>query len=421
MFKNFHFAGISHSSSPIEIREKLALSESESEILFSRVQEVLDFEDLLILSTCNRTEFYYTSEEDRIEDILSLLCIEKNIAKGDVKEHFSELHGKEAVEHLFSVSLGLDAKVLGDLQIPNQVKRAYQLSADKDGSGPFMHRLMHSIFYANKRVVQETEFRDGAASTSYASVDLVRHFARNFKDPRVLVLGLGEIGKDVVDNMKNLDYDITISSRNFQKTVSKAEECGFKYLTLEDALAQVQDYEVIVSSLNVDSVIVTPDQFPKNVISHKLIIDLSVPRSISPDIENIPGIALYNIDQIEEKTSSILEKRQRSIPEVKAIRNESIEDLKDWAQEMEVSPTIKKLKQALENIRKDEVARFVRKHDAPDEELIDKLTKNIIQKVIKLPVIQLKAACKRGEADSLVDVLIDLFDLEKDAVDSQKS
>jgi glutamyl-tRNA reductase len=141
---------------------------------------------------------------------------------------------------------------------------------------------------------------------------------------------------------------------------------------------------------------------------------------MDPEIDTIDGIILYNVDQIEEQTSGIIERRRAAITEVELILDETIEEFKNWSLEMEVSPTIKKLKKALEEIRKEEIARYVGKITEVEQDLIDKVTKSIVQKVIKLPVLQLKAACKRGEAETLVEVLNDLFNLEKDELTPKK-
>ena len=158
---------------------------------------------------------------------------------------------------------------------------------------------------------------------------------------------------------------------------------------------------------------------PRQLLSQKLFIDLAVPRSMDSDLDAIDGIILYNIDQIEEQTSGIIERRRGAIKEGEQILDETIEELKNWSLEMEVSPIIKKLKKAIEEIRKEEISRFMGKITEVEQELMDKVTKRIVQKVIKLPVLQLKAACKRGEAETLVEVLNDLFNLEKDELISK--
>ena len=419
MYESLKVVGLSHDSSPIAIRESVAFSENESRNFLDRMREILGVEEALILSTCNRTEIYYTSDLDLFNAILNLLKIEKGIDHG-IDSYFWNKENLPALRHLFRVALGLEAKVLGDIQISNQVKKAYQCSADQHLSGPFFHRLMHTIFYANKRVVQETVFRDGAASVSYACVGLVQQFIQNFSDPKILVLGLGEIGRDVADNMEEMNASITLSNRNALTTQTLAKQYGYEVLPFEELLKNIAKFDVIISSVQVPKPIIMKDHIHEQLLSQKLFVDLAVPRSMDSELDTIDGIILYNVDQIEEQTSGIIERRRAAITEVELILDETIGELKNWSLEMEVSPTIKKLKKALEEIRKEEIARYVGKITEVEQDLIDKVTKRIVQKVIKLPVLQLKAACKRGEAETLVELLNDLFNLEKDELTPKK-
>ncbi len=137
-------------------------------------------------------------------------------------------------------------------------------------------------------------------------------------------------------------------------------------------------------------------------------------------VEQIPGVLVYNIDHIRNRADEALNQRLAAIPQVEAIVTQAVAEFGDWSKEMVVSPTINKLKNALEQIRRDEIARHLKHLTADESEKIDKITRGIMQKIIKLPVFQLKAACKRGEAETLIDVLNDLFDLEKQSVVEQK-
>jgi glutamyl-tRNA reductase len=192
---------------------------------------------------------------------------------------------------------------------------------------------------------------------------------------------------------------------------------GFE--TANEALKNISDFDVVISSLAVSNPVIKSFNYPDKLIVQKLLIDLSVPRSIDFEVENVPGILLYNIDQIEQKTSSIQENRKKAIPKVRAIMEEAIGDFSNWTQDMEVSPTIKKLKNARDDNRKAELKRYLNKVSEKEWKLLDKASKNIIQKVIKMPVLELKAACKRGDSEKLVEVLNELFDLEKSKVDSK--
>ncbi len=415
MVNSFKSLGISYKDSPLKIREQLALDESLTKKLLVFIRDFTKATDVLVLSTCNRTEIYYNHHDDLTDDMLKGLCLIRGVEYQEVVSYFrSYTKAEEAVERLFSVSLGLESQVVGDLQIINQVKNAYQWSADEDMAGPFLHRLMHTIFFTNKRVVQETPFRDGAASVSYATKELVEEIVTDIADPKILILGLGEIGYDVCKNLADSSFDVTITNRTLSKAEAIASECGFKVVPFDTAVEQMDKVNVVISSIAMDTPFITKETVAGlDMHSFKFFIDLSVPRSVELAVEEVHGALVYNIDNIQNKASEALDKRIAAIPDVKGIINEAMADFQDWSREMIVSPTIKKLKGALEEIRKEELARYLKDASEEEAEMAEKVTRSMMQKVMKLPVLQLKAACKRGEAETLIDVLNDLFDLEK--------
>lgn len=410
----FKTTGLSFKSTPIEVREKLALDEAQAKRLMQFLNENTNASDLMVLSTCNRTEIYYSHTSDLNNEIATGLSLIKGIDKAEIISYLScRTDNREAIEHLVNVSMGLDAQVVGDIQIANQVKKAYQWSADENVAGPFLHRLMHSIFYANKRVVQETSFRDGAASVSYATKELIEDITAEIVQPKILILGLGEIGQDVCRNLVGSNKDVVIANRTREKAIMLGKECEFKTIEFAQALETIGEYDVIVSSVAFKEPIITKNMIAKlELLTYKFFIDLSVPRSIETSIEDINGALLYNIDNIQSKASEALNKRIAAIPDVQAIIAETLDDLENWSKEMVVSPTIKKLKSALETIRQEEIQRHLKGIDSNEAKVIDTVTKSMMQKIIKLPVLQLKAACKRGEAETLIDLLNDLFDLD---------
>lgn len=418
MQKTFRAISLSHKSAPVEIREVIALDEGSIHSLLLKLKDFFSITDTLILSTCNRTEVYYSHEIDLNEEIIKLIGLEKGLTNVvDYMDYF-KIHNddRDAIDHLFRVSMGLEAQVVGDMQISNQVKRAYQASADLDMAGPFLHRLMHMIFFTSKRLVQETAFRDGAASISYAAVELIEELTSNTYQPRVLLIGVGEIGEDVAKNMVHIpDAKVTITNRTFERAKALADEMGFEVIPFENCFEAMKEADVIVSSIMKSEPFITKSLVAKMEInSYKLFVDLSVPRSIETNLEEIPGVMLYNVDNIRSKATETLEKRLASIPQVERIINESIEDFFNWKKEMMVSPTINKLKNALEQIRQEEMERFLKNADEAQIAIIDKITKSMMQKILKVPVVQLRAACQRDDADKMIDILSDLFDLEKD-------
>ena len=417
MQTKFRVVSLSHKSAPVHIRELISLDEAAIQRLLLKLKEFFSVSDALILSTCNRTEVYYSHELDLSVELVKLIGMERGLADAiSYLDYFEVLNEeKETLSHLFRVSMGLEAQVVGDIQISNQVKRAYQAAADLELAGPFLHRLMHTIFFTNKRVVQETAFRDGAASLSYATIELIESLTQNIFQPRILLIGVGEIGEDVARNMVHLPTaQIKISNR----TLAKAEEIGlplgFEVIPFESCLAAIEEADVVVCSIRMAEPFITKAMIESiNIPSYKVLIDLSVPRSIETTVEELPGVVLYNVDNIRSKASAALQNRLEAIPSVEAILKESIEEFGTWQKEMVVSPTIQKLKQALEQIRQEELGRYLKNADEKEFVLIDKITKSMMQKILKVPVVQLRAACQRDQASEMIELITDLFDLEK--------
>lgn len=410
--KDFRVLKVSYKQASLAMREAVSFDEASAKRFMFEVREVLGIEEMLILSTCNRTEIYYRAEKTFKNHICILLDIHQELSEPSV-DLFTEISDRVALEHLFRVAIGLESQVLGENQITNQVKKSYQWSADENMAGPFLHRLLHTIFFTNKRVEQETAFRDGNASTSSLAVDLVKNFITKFNAPKVLVVGLGEIGRVVVDNLKSISGEVTLVNRTKSKAELLAEETGFNVGDFENLDKLVNDHHVIVTSAASQSYLIT-DESLDNDGKIKLIVDLGLPRNVDPSLERRSDLLIYNVDQLSLKKNVALDERAKLVPAVEIIIEETLNEFSSWSQEMEVSPTIKKLKQALEDIRTTELARHL--HNITEEEAarLEIVTKNMIQKVIKLPVLQLKAACKRGEAETLIEVLNDLFNLENE-------
>ena len=417
MSESFRVVSISYKKAPLQIRERLALDESETKAFYLKLKEVLGVVEALVISTCNRTEVYFKSDSNLSSEVIKLLAVNKGVTSSEIESYFEIINEESvATNYLFEVALGLQSQVIGDQQIINQVKNAYQWSADMQMAGPFVHRVLHTVFYANKRLVQETSFRDGAASTSYVTIDLMESFLPMLANPSILVLGLGEIGEDIAKTLFEKGIkNVSVCNRTKEKAVEIAKSFEMEVLDYMDLSEKIQYFDVVISSVRAESPVVKAAYLAnKKAITY--LFDLSVPRSIESEVENIPGVVLYGLDEIQKRSDEALEKRKSAIPQVKTIISEMVLEVGNWSKEMMVSPTIQKLKNALEQIRQDEMSRYLKTMSAEEAEKMDKVTAAMMQKIIKLPVLQLKAACKRGEADTLIDVLNDLFDLEKVSV-----
>jgi glutamyl-tRNA reductase len=187
-----------------------------------------------------------------------------------------------------------------------------------------------------------------------------------------------------------------------------------RLVDFEDLVPALKEADVIISSINRAEPFFTRELVEHlDVLSFKFFVDLSVPRSIASDVELVPGVLVYNIDAIQSKASAALQTRLAAVPQVRAIIAESIAGLQDWAKEMMVSPLIQKMKASLETLRQEEMDRYQKRATPAESKLLDEATRSLMQKILKQHVLHLKSACKRDEADKLVAMLGEMFDLEK--------
>lgn len=412
----FQVLSLSQRIAPLAIREQLALDEAGSRRLLRMLRAVPGLTDALVLSTCNRTEIYYCAGREQSATILDALGqVLGRAVSAHQAAHFVHQSGEAATRHLFEVALGLEAQVIGDQQISHQVKRAYQWAVEENTAGPWLHRLLHTVFFTSKRVQQETAFRDGAASTSYAALELVETLTAHLPTPNILILGLGEIGTDVARHFGDSPRFtcVTVCNRTRAKAEALALSHDLQVLDWADLLPGLQAADVVISSVAAAAPCLMLAQVQQlTVLSHKFFIDLSVPRSVATDVEQVPGVLLYTLDDIADTTSATLARRLAAVPQVRALIAESLADLAQWNREQEISPTIQQLKNALEQLRTEELRRFSKHLNPVEAQRMDELTKSLMQKVLKQPALQLKAACQRGETGPLVQLLTELFDLE---------
>ena len=393
MLEKFKAISLSYQRAPLQVREAFSLDELGCKRLIQYFKEFTPVEEVIVVSTCNRTEIYCVGRISSVE-LIKTLCIHAGVSFSDRVYEFFEIfeEPKQAATHLFYMSLGLYSQVIGDLQIINQVKNAYQWSADEGMSGPLVHRMLHSVFFANKRVSQETSFRDGAASLSYVATELIKKFFPNFSVPKVLVVGLGEIGLDVCKNLAEIKgIEVTVVNRTRSKAEDIARTHNFRVNEYSSLKELIRDHHVVISSVRSESPIINQDLIAdQDLWNFKYFIDLSVPRSIDANIEETKGVILYNLDNIQSKANATLVRRKESVPHVEKVLQASINEFFSWTDETQFSPLIQKMKESLEEIRKQEINRYVDLTER-ESEVVETVTKGLINKVLKLPVLQLKS------------------------------
>ncbi|NLR90772.1 glutamyl-tRNA reductase [Flammeovirga agarivorans] len=416
---NLYTVSIAHHNVAIENREKFKLSTLENERMVLQVKEILNLEECIILSTCNRTEIYYLNNKPLTLELLKLLCTIKCITYSEqylplVKSY----EGDEAIQHIFNVGMGLDSLILGDLQIYGQLKDAYQKAADLGMCGAYLHRIMHVIFHTHKRVSNETLFLKGATSNAYNAVKILLGELSKTIGSKVLIVGLGEMGQSICKYLSEFDLqNIWVTNRSMSKARMISKNYGFNAIDFGLHKQKLHKFDFIISCIDGESTQYKITHF--NHVPPKCIIDLGAPRSVCSQVERL-GAKLYNIDDIGRLSKEAISQKKQEINTVQQIIHDEVEQFKLWQQSQVFSPTIHQLKQQLEAIRLSSLATFKKDLNQDEITAAEKVSMHLLNKIIQVPVVKLKQACLRGESEELSQALQELFTLEQpQAISSQ--
>nr|WP_315257150.1 glutamyl-tRNA reductase [uncultured Flavobacterium sp.] len=402
----FYALGLSYKKADATIRGKFSLDTNAQSALIQQAKAE-GIESLIVTSTCNRTEIYGFANHPY--ELIKLLCNNSNGTVEEFREVAFIYKNQEAVNHMFRVGTGLDSQILGDFEIISQIKNAFNQSKALGLVNTFLDRLVNSVIQASKRIKTDTEISSGATSVSFASVQYIIRNVENIGDKNILLFGTGKIGRNTCENLVKHTKNGHITLVN--RTKNKAEVLAGKlnvivkdYANLQEELQQTDVLVVATGAKNP-----TIDKALLNLKKPLLILDLSIPRNVNPDVEQIEGVTLIHLDYLSQITDDTLERRKQHIPAAEAI----IEDLKlefnTWMNGRKYAPTIHALKAKLNDIVAKELAFQRKKTINFDEEQADLISTRIIQKITNQFASHLKD--ENTSVDESIDFIEKVFQI----------
>ena len=405
---HFYTIGLSYKKADAEIRGHFSLDEEGRRNLLKEAKaEGID--GLVITSTCNRTEIYGFAQHPF--QLIKLLCTHTHGTVEKFEKVAYVYKNKDAISHMFRVGTGLDSQILGDFEIISQLKMAFLSSKEFGLANPFLERLINTVIQTSKRIKNETAISSGATSVSFASV---QYILRNFEDPskqNILLFGTGKIGRNTCENLVKHtgNHRITLINR----TKDKAERIAGKFhLTVRDygdLQAEIRQADILIVATGAQTPTIT-----KELIYNKknlLILDLSIPKNVSDEVNNLPGVRVIHLDHLSQMTDETLEKRKAAVPQAEKIIAQMEQDFNSWLETRKFAPTIKALKKKLKEMKDAEVDFQKRKNRNFDDRQAEILGDRIIQKIMKQFANHLKE--DSGSTDESLDLIQKVFKLEE--------
>jgi glutamyl-tRNA reductase len=396
--------GISHHTAAVEVREKMWLSDAEIKEAVGQLRQRF-FTECMLVSTCNRTELYgitATAQADSLA-VKKFLIDFKGVTGTVGEDHFFGTTAQAAVTHLFEVAAGIDSMVIGDIQILSQVKAAFNVARETNALGPVMSRLMQAALHVGKRTRTETSICEGAVSVSYAAVELAGKIFADLSKKSALLIGAGETGELTLKHLAGKGIGrITIASRTREKAEALVGSLGGTVVDYEHILDALREVDIVITSVNSPTYVVGPDDVQKVMKQRSnnplFIIDIGVPRNVHPASRKIENVFLYDIDSLSAIVDKNLEQRKAEIPRVNAIIGEETVEFFHWYNSLQVGPTIHDLRDAFEVIRRQEVDTNINRFNAEDRELVELVTRRIVNKLLHQPMTILKQGAENGTA-----------------------
>lgn len=374
----FYALGLSYKKADATIRGKFSLTaKSQSDLLAQAKAEGI--ESLIVISTCNRTEIYGFANHPY--ELIKLLCENSNGSLEEFREVAYIYKNQEAVNHMFRVGTALDSQILGDFEIISQIKIAFNRSKLEGLVNTFLDRLVNSVIQTSKKIKTDTEISSGATSVSFASVQYIIRNVEDISNKNILLFGTGKIGRNTCENLvkHTKNGHVTLINRTKNKAEVLAGKLNVIVKDYANLVEEIQQADVLVVATGAQNP--TIEKIALNLKKPILILDLSIPRNVNPDVEQIKGVTLIHLDYLSQITDDTLERRKQHIPAAEAI----IEDVKlefyTWINGRKYAPTIHALKAKLNDIVAGELAFQKKKTNNFNEAQVDLISSRIIQKI----------------------------------------
>jgi len=417
-------AGISHKTAPVHLREKLAIGETLLPDALHELQN-LGASEAVILSTCNRVEFALTAPDHGepsavIDHFLEAWKGSANAFDG----HLYKLESREAIQHLFRVAASLDSMVVGEPQILGQLKTAYSIARTEGTVGGLLEQVMTRAFGVAKRVRTETGIGQMAVSVSYAAVELARRIFGSLNGHSVMIIGSGKMGELAAKHLHRSGAKrIIVTNRTWERAQEMAAAFKGQAIEYSRFTSVLPEVDIVIASSGAPHYILHPAEMQKVIAARKnkpmFLIDIAVPRNIDPAVNDIDGIFLYDVDDLESVVNENIKERSRQAEQAEDIVRQEVERMLDRLKIEEVTPTIISLQEKWENIRVTEVTKAMRRMPSLTAEQqtqvaaqMEAMTKSIINKIAHEPISAIRGNAGHPEGEHLIKAVRKVFHLQ---------
>lgn len=415
--------GLNHKTAPVDVRERMSVQERELESELLRLREIPGVDGVVVVSTCNRVEIVCSVRgDDAAGQVVARQAERAGMERSELERHLYILREADVVRHLCRVTAGLDSMIVGEPQIGGQVRAGYHAATARKTLDPVLHKLFEHTLRVAKKIRTETGIGEHAVSIPYAAVELAKKIFGDLAGLRVLLVGAGKIGELTAQHLHgNGLRDISVANRSAERARELAARFEGTVVPFDDLASEISRCDIVVASTASPDFVIRRDAIADAMEERRhrdlFLVDLSVPRNIDPDVAEVSGAYLYNIDDLKEIADSNREVRLRKAADAEAIVDREVGSFLSRLATHDAIPTIVELRERLEEMRAAELEKALRKMGplSPEQRAaVEALSNGIINKVLHYPILRLKesaADSRSGSGENIRETIRKIFGL----------
>ncbi len=411
--------GLNHTTAPVEIREQVVYSGDDVGRALGSVRGLAGVDEALLLSTCNRTEFYVISDDDGHARLTDWLAGDRRVGAGFADSLFMK-SDDDAIRHIFRVACGLDSMVLGEPQILGQLKEAYRLAEASGAIGSGLSRLMQHSFSVAKKVRTDTEIGASPVSVAYAAVSLAQQFYASFQRHTAVLVGAGTTIELVARHLHRRNVGrLFIANRNVERARRLAHDFGGFAVPLSELAGTLPEADMLISSTASPDAVVSVEAMQSAIRQRKrrpiFAVDIAVPRDIDPSVADLDDVYLYTVDDLEKVILEGQSNRESAALEANRILDEEIARYLSIERSKQVAPVITALRDQADALRSDVLAQARRRlaQGADLQEVLEYATASLMKKMLHTPSVRLREAGETGDEETIATAR-NLFGVRED-------
>lgn len=418
---NILIVGLNHKTADVDIREKLAFSGQKLEEGLQRIKTLPDVKEAVILSTCNRVEIYaaVTNAETAHESIKNFISEFHGIDRSALETSLYAYEDINAARHVFRVASSLDSMIVGEPQILGQIKDAFDFSLQKKATGMLLNKLMKKTISVAKRIRTETKIAENAVSISFAAVELAKKIFTDLSTKSFMLLGAGDMAELAARHLMSSGVrEVLVANRTYESGEKLAKEFNGRAVRFENFVHEMINTDIVICSTGASKYVLMKEQMQKVMKERKhkpvFIIDISVPRNVDPEINNIDNVYLYDVDDLHGIVDTNKLERQKEAEKAEGIITEEIETFQKWLTSLDSVPTVVALRDRADAVKKEEVEKLLNKLPAlgeKEKEAVEYMANAIINKLIHPPTAALKEDSE--DKDILIAAIRKLYGLNE--------